>query len=182
MSSQYKRGLKHTITTTTTMIITGIPIRFSIVHSHGISIVSIYTCSLFSLRSPDSSLDAASEERTVLTVAIDSGIGKKGLPDPPGRGYIPIVFPPKTKNSVRAKLFRDFAPSASTIRRQPQSTTSVINSSHQPPIDLHPCHQIAATPAPELIDVSTRGHRGQYSSCPLVGKNWVSAVLAAKNT
>ena len=36
------------------------------------------------------------------------------------RGYLPIVFPPKTKNSARAKLFQDFAPSA--INHPPSTT------------------------------------------------------------
>ena len=50
-----------------------------------------------------------------------------------GRGCLPIVFPPKTMNSARAKLFQDFAPSAIN---HPPSTT----------ID-HLCHQ-SITPLP----------------------------------
>ena len=98
------------------------------------------------------------------------------------RGDLPIVFPPKTKNSARAKFFSDLAPSAINLRRQPQSTTSISNSTQQPPIDRHPCHQIAEPPAPESVDVSSRAHGEYYSPCALVGKNRVSAVLAAKNT
>ena len=128
--------------------------------------------------------------RVSTGAAITTGGGVRGASRPNfvkkcsifGRGDLPIVFPPKTKNSVCAKKFSDLAPSAINLRRQPQSTTSISNSTQQPPIDRHPCHQITEPPAPESVDVSSRAHGEYYSPCALVGKNRVSAVLAAKNT